>query len=220
MANKIIQLTDVNPLPKSRETLEKWIDIDMDAVSNWNHKDIEVPKLSDFVKILRVEGQPQDNEESLKAICTEDAANATQEQISAIAIVYRLGYDSTYQLYKKWMAPYKWRVSKLVNVKSVQNSLNNIFTWMPGQRILNPEFGSNLRQYLYRGITPQNTEEIIAEIKHCIMQWEPRINVVRIVDASTYDDHEDNTIHLQIHYTIPELSDEEYSSSFYYNRGL
>ena len=68
----------------------------MDAVSNWNHKDIEVPKLSDFVKILRVEGQPQDNEESLKAICTEDAANATQEQISAIAIVYRLGYDSTY----------------------------------------------------------------------------------------------------------------------------
>ena len=219
MANKIIQLTNVNPLPKSNETLEKWVDIDMDAVNNWNHKTVEAPKLSDFVKILRTENLSKDDEDSLKAICAEKAIDATQEQISAIAVVCRLGYDSTYQLYKKWMTQYRWRMSKLVNVKSVQNSLDNIFKWIPGQRILNPEFGSNLRKYLYRGITPENTEQIIAEIKHCIIKWEPRVNVVKIVNASTYDDHEDNTIHLQIYYTIPELSDEEYSYSFYYNRG-
>ena len=73
MANKIIQLTNVNPLPKSNETLEKWVDIDMDAVNNWNHKTVEAPKLSDFVKILRTENLSKDDEDSLKAICAEKA---------------------------------------------------------------------------------------------------------------------------------------------------
>ena len=91
----------------------------MDAVNNWNHKTVEAPKLSDFVKILRIENLSKDDEDSLKAICAEKAIDATQEQISAIAVVCRLGYDSTYQLYKKWMTQYRWRMSKLVNVKSV-----------------------------------------------------------------------------------------------------
>jgi len=48
--------------------------------------------------------------------------------------------------------------TKDVNVKAVFNSLRNIFTWIPGERILNPEFGSKLRLYLYEGITPENKE--------------------------------------------------------------
>ena len=97
--------------------------------------------------------------------------------------------------------------------------MKNIFTWIPGERILNPEFGSRLKQYLYQGIIPETSEQIVAEIRHCISEWEPRVNLVDVVDVSTTDDHEDNTIHLEIRYTIPELSDEQYTYSFYYNRG-
>ena len=49
----------------------------MDAVNNWNHKNVKAPKLSDFVKILRTENLSQDDEDSLKAICAEKAIDAT-----------------------------------------------------------------------------------------------------------------------------------------------
>ena len=47
-----------------------------------------------------------------------------------------------------------WKIEKSVNVKAIYNSLRNIFTWIPGERILLPEFGSRLRSLLYEGITP------------------------------------------------------------------
>jgi phage baseplate assembly protein W len=46
--------------------------------------------------------------------------------------------------------------------------LHNIFTWRPGERVLNPEFGSRLYQLLYEGIIPETEEQIVAEIRHCV----------------------------------------------------
>lgn len=222
MANRIIELTEINQAPKSNQSLQKWVDIDMDATRNWNHRQTEIPYLSDYVKWLATElgtsGKALPTHDDLSAFAVE-SRSTSPEHLSTIAIMYKIGYDEACSLYKKWMKPYKWRVSKLVNVKSVQNSLKNIFSWIPGERILNVEFGSKLRQYLYQGITPETSEQVMAEIRHCVSEWEPRVNITRVVDASTVDDHEDNTIHLEIMYTIPELSEEEYNYSFYYTRG-
>ena len=49
-------------------------------------------------------------------------------------------------------------VGKLVNAKAVKNSLKQIFSWVPGERVLNPEFGCRLREYLYEGILDHNVE--------------------------------------------------------------
>jgi phage baseplate assembly protein W len=102
--------------------------------------------------------------------------------------------------------PYK--LAKLVNVKAVYNSLHNIFTWNPGERILNPEFGSKLKTYLYEGINEFTSEQITSEIRRCISEFEPRVNVVKIVNSSTIDDTENNTIVIDIIFTIPSLSRE------------
>ena len=98
-------------------------------------------------------------------------------------------------------------IDRLVNVNAIRNSLDNIFSWTPGERVLNPEFGTNLRKLLYEGITDFNVEQIVAEIKHAVAQWEPRVQVANIVDVSTTEDHENNTVHLKVIYTIPSLSD-------------
>ena len=98
-------------------------------------------------------------------------------------------------------------IDRLVNVNAIRNSLDNIFSWTPGERVLNPEFGTNLRKLLYEGITDFNVEQIVAEIKHAVAQWEPRVQVANIVDVSTTEDHENNTVHLKVIYTIPRLSD-------------
>ena len=81
-----------------------------------------------------------------------------------------------------------------MNVKAVFNSLRNIFSWIPGERILNPEFGSKLRLYLYEGITPENKEQIAAEIRGVCLKWEPRVNIVSIHPANDVRLDEDNTV--------------------------
>ena len=112
----------------------------------------------------------------------------------------------------------KFKVSKLVNAIAVKNSLKNIFTWIPGERILNPEFGSRLYMLLYEGITPLTEERIVAEIRHCVSEWEPRASIVNIYNASTIEDTEDNTIHIEVTFTINGLDDQQYSYSFTYRR--
>ena len=105
-------------------------------------------------------------------------------------------------------------IGKLVNVNAIRNSLDNIFSWTPGERVLNPEFGTNLRKLLYEGITDFNVEQIVAEIKHAVAQWEPRVQVANIVDVSTTEDHENNTVHLKVIYTIPGLSDQQFAYDY------
>lgn len=101
------------------------------------------------------------------------------------------------------------KIGSLVNVNAIKNSLHQIFTWMPGERILLPEFGSNLRKLLYEGITDFNVERIIAEIRHCISEWEPRVEIQKVVNASNVDDTEDNTVHIEVLYTIPGLTEDQ-----------
>jgi len=43
---------------------------------------------------------------------------------------------------------------------------------------------------------------------------------VKIYNVSTIDDTEDNTIHLQVVFTIPGLDDEQYTYSFTYHLGM
>lgn len=107
----------------------------------------------------------------------------------------------------------KYKVQKDVNVKAVQNSLHNIFTWRLGERILLPQFGNSLYKYLYEGILPHNVEQIIAEIKAVTSIWEPRIRIIDIINASTINDTEDNTVLLDIVYVIPGLSEEQFTYS-------
>lgn len=109
----------------------------------------------------------------------------------------------------------KYRIQRNVNVNAVKNSIRNIFTWIPGERILNPEFGNKLRLYLYEGITDFNVEKIVSEIRHCVLEWEPRVQIVEIANVSSIDETEDNTVHLQIRYTISGLTDEQFAYDFY-----
>ena len=114
--------------------------------------------------------------------------------------------------------PWNYIISKLVNVNAVKNSIKQIFTWIPGERIINPEFGSNLRKYLYEPITEENQERIVAEIRQCALRWEPRIIVDRVVKATTTDDVENNTVKLDIYYRIKGLNDKQFMYQYEYSR--
>ena len=107
-----------------------------------------------------------------------------------------------------------FKLQKNINVNAVKRAIHNIFSWVPGERTLNPEFGTNLRKYLYEGITTYNKEQIMSEIQRCIVLWEPRAKLLHVYDKSNISDHEHNTVVIEIVYTIPSLTTEQFSYTF------
>lgn len=117
-----------------------------------------------------------------------------------------------------WKANSRYKLKHDVNVQAIKNSLRNIFSWIPGERVINPEFGCSLYKYLYEGITDFNVEAIMTEIRGLVTQWEPRVTIDKVVNVATVDDTENNTVHLEIIYRIPSLSDEQYNYGLYYTK--
>lgn len=77
------------------------------------------------------------------------------------------------------------------DLDAIKNSIFNIFTTMPGQKILNPVFGLNLLQFLFTGITPTNARLLGDTILDGITRFEPRVtvenvNVTMNADEQTY----------------------------------
>lgn len=66
------------------------------------------------------------------------------------------------------------------DIDAVKNSLNNLFTTTPGEKILNPEFGLDLRQYLFLPATKDVAKNIRDEIYVQIARFEPRVKVSNI----------------------------------------
>lgn len=101
-------------------------------------------------------------------------------------------------------------IAKNVDVDAVKGSIHNIFNWLPGERVLNPEFGNTVLQYLYEGINNYTAEQIISEIRHIVAKWEPRAEIDRVEKIESVNDVENNTIQLKIIWHVVGLPTEQY----------
>ena len=111
--------------------------------------------------------------------------------------------------FKDFFVPFKVSLNRdfeeLKDIQSVQNGINNIFTWKKGQRVLEPEFGSNLYQLLYEPINASTATLIGEYLKTDIEKWEPRVSIDKIVIDPRA---EENTYYIQVNYSVPVLSDQ------------
>ena len=86
---------------------------------------------------------------------------------------------------------------------AIRNSITNIFLTAPGQKILSPEFGLDLRRYLFEPISDFNAFAIKDDIDNRLPIMEPRVEVENVEVVSLPDDNE-YIISLQIN--IPSLN--------------
>jgi len=75
--------------------------------------------------------------------------------------------------------------------RAISNSLTNLFNTLPGQRFLFPEYGLNLKRYLFEQITEYNAQLIGRKIFDTITLYESRVtplnvNVVADPDSNLY----------------------------------
>jgi len=63
---------------------------------------------------------------------------------------------------------------------AIENSIVNIFTTFPGDKILNPQFGLNLNQYLFLPCNDSTAQRIGNIINTQLLLQEPRIKPIEI----------------------------------------
>jgi phage baseplate assembly protein W len=78
------------------------------------------------------------------------------------------------------------------DLDAISNSLINLFNTTPGQRFLFPEYGLNLKRYLFSPVTVNNAQAIGNTIFNGIKTYEIRVeplnvNVVAIPDENQYE---------------------------------
>ena len=83
-------------------------------------------------------------------------------------------------------------IQGLFDLAAVQNSIANAFLTAPGQKILNPEFGIDLRRHLFEQVSPFEEDWIRDDIQRSLPGQEPRIqlekvNVVARPDENRFD---------------------------------
>ena len=91
-----------------------------------------------------------------------------------------------------------------VNEEAIKNSLTNLFNTYPGQKILNPEYGLDLTQFLFSPADQSTAQQIGDTILDGIIKYEPRVSVNN-VSVGVNTDNQEYEISLSI--SIPKLSD-------------
>jgi len=90
-------------------------------------------------------------------------------------------------------------LKKVINVESVRTSIDNILGTFQGERIMLPEFGSNLRGFLFEPINQRLVNRLSNEIKDKIEIWDNRVEVIG-VDFKT--DPDNNYISITVSFNI------------------
>lgn len=89
------------------------------------------------------------------------------------------------------------------DINAIKNSIFNIFTTIPGQKILNPTFGINLLYFVFTGITTSNARSLGDIVLKGINKYEPRVNVDNI---NITTDIENQTYTIDMILSIPTLN--------------
>lgn len=84
-----------------------------------------------------------------------------------------------------------------VNNNAIRNSIYNILSTMPGQKILNPEFGLNLTQWLFTNLSETNASLIKFKISQQISRYEPRVTLDKV---EVVPDYENNQYNISIYF--------------------
>lgn len=81
-------------------------------------------------------------------------------------------------------------VAALFDLEAIKNSIATCFLTSPGQKILSPEYGIDLRRYLFDPVSPDTAFFIADDIQNNLPRFEPRITVRDVSVVPNYDEQQ------------------------------
>lgn len=90
-------------------------------------------------------------------------------------------------------------VTRKIDLNAVKQSVRNILLTNKGEKLFDPNFGCNLRGYLFENYTLGLAATIRAAIRYNLSNYEPRISLDNI---EVSDDSDNNALMVTVEYTI------------------
>ncbi len=87
----------------------------------------------------------------------------------------------------------------------LEQAMRLILATYPGERPMRPDFGSRLRDFVFRSATVDTAAELSFEVQQALLRWEPRVDV-KAVDV-TVDPWERNRLYIDISYAVKDTND-------------
>jgi len=87
----------------------------------------------------------------------------------------------------------------------LEQAMRLILATYPGERPMRPEFGSKIRDYVFRSATIDTAAELSNEVQQALLRWEPRV-VVELVNV-TVDEDDRSRLYIDISYTVKGTND-------------
>lgn len=94
-------------------------------------------------------------------------------------------------------------VAGLYDIEAIKNSIANALLTSPGEKILNPLFGIDLRRHIFEPVSVFTEDDIKDDIETKLPRFEPRIELER-VDVQALEEEQQYNIQLQIN--VPSLN--------------
>ena len=87
----------------------------------------------------------------------------------------------------------------LSDTAAIARSIRNIVFTSPGEKFFNPDFGSRISESLFENVDEVSALAIEDEIKSSIINFEPRVNLLR---TNVVPNPDDNEMNVTIEYEI------------------
>ena len=75
------------------------------------------------------------------------------------------------------------------DASAIKQAIVNLLLTNKGERLMNPNYGSDIRRYLFEPLDYGTANQIKGNIRDTIERFEPRISVVRLKASPNYDDN-------------------------------
>lgn len=102
--------------------------------------------------------------------------------------------------------PNTGQITRRVNIESVKLALRNLLLTNKYERLRNPDFGGNIRRWLFEPFNQNTRVEIEDEIKNMVRNYEPR---VRLLEVIVTDDVDNNAVNVRITFNVLTSIDKE-----------
>lgn len=93
-------------------------------------------------------------------------------------------------------------IQALYDLEAVKNSIVNCFLTTPGDKILNPLFGIDLRQFLFEPIDDFTADIIQDTIEKKLPRMEPRVTIINV---TVEGDEDNNQYNISLQINVPSL---------------
>ena len=89
--------------------------------------------------------------------------------------------------------------------RELEEAMRLVLSTYPGERPMRPDFGSRLRDFVFRGANGDTMAEVSLEVRNALLRWEPRVDIENVV--VTPDPADRGLLYIDIQYRPKSTND-------------